>query len=389
MPITQQAATNWAQEWFEIEDATYLDVAAHAVMPRVALRALQTALEAKKFPHRVDYSSFFATPNRIRSSLAELIGASPEEIALTTGASSGLAVVAHGLNWTAGDEIVTAQGEFPMQHAVWKPMEEREGIKLKIVAPRDRFITADDLIAAMTPKTRIVSVSHVRFDDGSLLDAARVGAACRAQGALLVLDVSQSCGGVPLNVNELGADFMVCAGYKYLLGPWGTGFFWVMREHLANLRRGPFYWLGQDAESFSALNFVDPKPARGAKRWDAPQCTSFNLNLAAMDASVSFVLSTGPKLIYQRNQELIQRLFEILPDSCLPASPIDPARRGSSGCFTARTPQQTKSLYQALRKQNVIVSMREGKIRVSPHLFNSEPDIERLIGIVNEWTPGQ
>src|SRR6266849_5484445 len=141
--------TDYRQEWFEIEDAAYLDV-----------------------------------PNRIRASIAQLIGGKPEEIALTTGASTGMSAVAYGLTWKPGDEVLTAKGEFPLQYATWRPMEAREGIVLKVVAPRDRFITADDLIAAITPRTRMVSVSLVRFDDGVLLDAARIAAACHAQGAL-------------------------------------------------------------------------------------------------------------------------------------------------------------------------------------------------------------
>ena len=88
-------------------------------------------------------------------------------------------------------------------------------MRLRVIASRDRFITADDLIDALAPKTRIVSVSLVRYDDGSLLDAARLAAACHAQGALLLLDVSQACGAVPMNVNDLGADFMVCAAYMF------------------------------------------------------------------------------------------------------------------------------------------------------------------------------
>src|SRR5438045_9583360 len=123
-----------------------------------------------------------------------MIGAKPEEIALTTGASTGVAAVAHLLRWKPGDEVVTAKGEFPLQYATWKPMEERAGVKFKIVAPRDRFITADDLIAAITPRTRVVSVSHVRYDDGSLLEAACVAEACTAQGALLVPAVRPSGG---------------------------------------------------------------------------------------------------------------------------------------------------------------------------------------------------
>src|SRR3981189_1107618 len=247
MPMASTTAapqTDWRQEGFEIEDATYLNLAGQAPMPKVSIRAVQAALEAKKYPHQKPDSTFFEVPNRIRASIAKLIGGKTEEIALTSGASAGAMAVAYGLTWKPGDEIVTAKGEFPLQYTAWKPMEEREGLKLKIVAPRERFISADDLIAAMTPKTRLVSVSMVRFDDGSLLDAPRVAAACPQKGGVLLLDVSQCCGALPMDVNQLGPDFLVCAGYKWLLSPFGTGFFWVKSEHLNTDRPGPFFWLG-------------------------------------------------------------------------------------------------------------------------------------------------
>src|SRR5205823_9182487 len=148
---------------------------------------------------------------RIRENIAKLIGGKPEEIALTSGASAGAAAVAYALKWNPGDEVVVAKGEFPLQYTTWFPMKEREGLELKIVAPRERFLTADDLISAMTPRTRIISVSLVRYDDGSLLDAPRVAAACHKQGALLLLDASQCCGAMKMDVHQLGADFLVCA----------------------------------------------------------------------------------------------------------------------------------------------------------------------------------
>ena len=385
--MATQVVADWKKEWFEIEEATYLNTAGHAVMPRVSIRAVERSLEAKKFPHRVDDSVWFEAPGRIRSSLANMIGAQPEEIAVTTGASTGAAAVAHGLEWKPGDEIITAQGEFPLHYATWKPMEEREGVRLRVIAPRNRFITADDLIDALTPRSRIVSLSLVRYDDGALLDAARVGAACHAQGTLLLLDVSQACGAVPMSVNDLGADFMVCAGYKWLLSCYGTGFFWVKNEHLDTLRPGPFYWTGQDTDNFSDLNFVDPKPSRNAKRWDAAEwATYYNFNLSAMAESVDFVLRADPELVARHNRGLIELMFRRLPeDRCAPASPLEAARRGPFGCFTARKPEKTVELYQKLRRENIIVSLREGKIRVSPYLFNCEEDMDRLVSVVCDW----
>jgi selenocysteine lyase/cysteine desulfurase len=382
---TTSLQTDWRQEWFEIEDATYLNLASQSPMPKVSLRAVQAALEANKNPHHKPDSTFFEVPNRIRASIAKLIRGKPEEIALTSGASAGVAAVAYGLTWKPGDEVVTAKGEFPLQYTTWKPMEEREGLKLKIVAPRERFITADDLIAAITPRTRMVSVSMVRFDDGSLLDVPRVAAACHAQGALLLLDVSQCCGALPMDVNQLGADFMVCAGYKWLLGPFGTGFFWAKSEHLGMMRPGPFYWMAlMGSHNFAALNFDDPKPAANAKRWDSPEWASyFNFNLAAMDVSVDFVARMEPGLVAAHNRKLIELMFERLPkDRFVIASPLDAARRGPYGCFAARSAEKTAEHYQHLRKENVVVSLREGNIRVSPYLYNTERDIDRLISVV-------
>jgi cysteine desulfurase/selenocysteine lyase len=380
---TTPVRTDWREEWFEIEDATYLNLAGQSPMPKVSHRAVQAALEWKKFPQRIPDSAFFDVPNRIRASIAKLIGGQPEEIALTTGASTGMSAVAYALTWRPGDEVITAKGEFPLQYTTWKPMEAREGVTLKIVAPRDRFLTADDLIAALTPKTRLVSVSHVRFDNGTLLDASRLAAACHAQGALLLLDVSQSCGAVPMDVNALGADFLVSAGYKWLLGPFGTGFFWAKSEHIAKARPGPFYWMATGgADNFAALSFDDPKPGLNAKRWDAAETANY-FNHAASDASLEFVLHAGPATVAAHNHKLVDFMYARLPkDRCVATSPLDSALRGPYGCFAARRPENTAALYERLRKENVIVSLREGNIRVSPYLYNTERDIDRLISVI-------
>ena len=376
-------AVDWRQEWHEFEGVTYLNLAGQSPVPKVAIKALQTAIEWKKFPHRIPDSAYFDVPNKVRASIAKLIGGKPEEVALTAGASTGMLAATYGLTWKAGDEVLTASGEFPLQYTTWKPMEEREGIKLKVISPRDRFLSADDFIAAMTPRTRLVSVSLVRFDNGVLLDAARLAAACHAQGALLLLDVSQCCGAIPMDVNQLGADFLVCAGYKWLLGPFGTGFFWAKAEHISRMRTGPFYWMAAEgAENFAALAFADPKPVNEARRWDAAETANY-YNLAAMDAGLDLVLRIGPETVAAHNHKLIDLLFSrIPPDRFVIASPVDHQQRGPYGCFQARSPEKTKEFYDKLRKENVITSLREGKIRVSPYLYNNERDIDRLVSVV-------
>jgi cysteine desulfurase/selenocysteine lyase len=369
----------WSAEWSPIDDAVYLDIAAHAVMPRVAAAAAAASIEANRFPHHVDDANFFDVPNALRSSIATLIGGSAHEVALTTGASTGLQALAHHIDWRRGDGIVIAGGDFPLHHAVWKPMEERAGAQLTVVAPRDGTIAAGDVIAAITTRTRLVSLSHARFDTGALVEAARIAAACRASGAWFVLDVSQSCGAIPIDVRALGADVLVCAGYKWLLGPYGTGFLWVRDARLDELLPGPFYWTAQETSDFASLRFDGPQPSRDAKRWDAAESAmALNLNLAAFRASVDLVVRIGPEKVRRHGLDLIDTLFHRLPPHCTPASPLDHDQRGAFGSFTAGSPEATAALYRRLREANFIASLRQGKIRVAPHLFNSIEQIGML-----------
>jgi len=374
---------DWRNEWYEFEGVTYLNLAGNSPIPKVAIKALQTAVEWKKFPQRIPDAAFFEVPNRVRTAIAKLIGGKPEEIALTTGASTGMSAVAYGLEWKAGDEVLTASGEFPLQYATWKPMEEREGIKITVVKPSGTFHSTDDFIAALTPRTRLVSVSHVRFDNGAMIDTAKLAAACHAQGALLLLDVSQSCGAVPMDVTQMGADFLVCAGYKWLLGPFGTGFFWAKHEHIAKMRPGPFYWMAAEGvNNFADLATAPPRPANAAKRWDAAETANY-YNLAALEGGLELVLRAGAETVAEHNHRLIEQLFERLPkDRCVVASPWERERRGPYGCFQARTAAKTRELYEKLCAENVITSLREGKIRVSPYLYNTQQDVDRLVQVI-------
>ncbi len=375
---------DWRKEFADFGDVSYLNVSTQGPVPLVSARAAQAAIEWKKSPHTIPHEMYFGLPDRIRELLARLINAAPEEIAITTGASSGLFAVAQAIAWKPGDEILVAQGEFPAHLATWMPLAERDALSVKIVKPAGRFLAADDLIAQLGPRTRLVSVSLVRFDDASLLDAPRLAAACRSAGVYLLLDVSQCAGAMPMDVRVLGADFIVCAGYKWLLSPYGTGFFWVRGDLIEQLRPGPLYWMAvEGAANFSSLPLGGMKPARGARRWDSPETASL-FNLAAMEASLEFVLRAGAENVWTHNAALTESLIERLPrDRCVLASPADAAARGPFVCLAARSPEKTKALYEKLSAEKVIVALRENAIRVAPHLYNAPRDVDRLISILS------
>jgi selenocysteine lyase/cysteine desulfurase len=312
--------------------------------------------------------------------MAGLIGADPADVTLTTGASGGLALLAQALPWQKGDEILLVRGDFPCHYATWKPLADREGLSLREFNFPGEFLEVEALVAALSPRTRLVSLSHVRFDDGSLLDVRTLSEACHRQDAMLVLDVSQSCGALPVDVRTLGADFLVGAGYKYLLGPMGTGFLWSRRELQARFRPVPGNWAMQGVEQFSQLRYAAPPASEDMCRWDAPETqTSLNLNIAVWHESLRYVTDVGPARVYAHAQALIDQLFENLPVPFRVASPRDRARRGAFGCIDAGSRDASQAVHAALKRTPFIVALREGRLRISPYLCSTREDVEAFL----------
>jgi selenocysteine lyase/cysteine desulfurase len=236
----------------------------------------------------------------------------------------------------------------------------------------------------MGPRTRLVSTSLVRFDNAARLDSVRVAEACHQGRALLALDAAQCAGAMPINVAELGADFLTASGYKWLLGPYGAGFLWVRPERVEQMRPSPAYWMAfEDAEKFHTLSAGHFQLAPGARRWDSPETASF-FNLAGFDASLEFLLGVGVETVWEHNQKLIAQIVARLPrDRCVLASPADAAARGPYICVAPRNRENTPALFERLREAGVFVSLREGALRISPYLYNSERDIDRLLSVLS------
>jgi selenocysteine lyase/cysteine desulfurase len=341
------------------------------------------AVEWKKYPHKMPDDTFFVLPGRVRELLAEMIGAEPGDIAITSGASAGMAVVAQGIDWKPDDEVTIARGEFPAHFATWLPMQESGRLRVRVVAPRERYLTTDDLIGAITPHTRLISTSLVRFDDAARCDVVKLAAAVHAAGAMLLLDISQCVGALPMTVARLGADFLVSAGYKWLLSPYGTGFFWAPKASRSAMRLGPAYWMAtESAEGFHQLSGDDIRITKETRRWDAPETSNF-FNLAAMKASLEFLKRVGVKTVWDHNVDLVAQIIERLPlDRCVLASPASQDLRGPYVCIAARKAAHTPEIYEKLRAAGVFVSLRAGSLRIAPHLYNTERDVDRLIKVL-------
>jgi selenocysteine lyase/cysteine desulfurase len=383
--LKTEKAVDWREEFVGMDERVFLDCANQGPFPRVTIQAVEQALELKKYPERLKPQDYLDLPQQTRTALAKLIGAEPGEIALTNGASDGINAVANGLEWKAGDEIVLPAREFPANYFPWKH-QEAQGVRVREVEPVDgRFVTADDLIAALTEKTRLVAASYVGYTTSNRLDLARVGEACRARGIPLVVDASQAVGALDFTAEELRCDFLAVAGYKWLFGPYGTGFFYARQEWQERLRVRDVRWLAvEGAENFNQLPRQGWRLVPDARRWDATEVSNW-LNLSAVKASAEFLLRVGVRTIEEHTRRLCDHLVERLPrDRCLLRSPAEAERRGPYVCVAARTAEKTRALWETLRQRKIFVSLRGDALRVAPNIYNRESDIDRLLAVLAE-----
>jgi cysteine desulfurase/selenocysteine lyase len=213
----------------------------------------------------------------------------------------------------------------------------------------------------------------VNYNSGSRLDLERVGRACRENGTLLVADLSQGAGALDFRLGELPVDVAVCCGYKWLLSPYGTGFAYFRPEWIERLRVTDVYWGSvAGAEDFNRLPRQDWRLAAGARRFDSVETASF-LNLLPMRASLRFLRRVKPAVIESHVGALLDHLLKILPAG-FRATKHHSTIMGVEG----KDPASTQAAFRRALEAGVKVSLREDRIRVSPHLYNSTGDVERL-----------
>jgi selenocysteine lyase/cysteine desulfurase len=375
---------NYQNEFASFEGVAYLNASLQGPLPIVSIRAAQQALEWMKRPDLMSDDVYFDLPNRIRQKVSRLISAKPEEIAVTSGASAGLASVAAGIDWKPGDEVLVGRGEFPAHFSTWLRYQQAGKLRMRIVEPRGRFLTAEDYIAHLGPQTRVISASLSRFDNGARMDFAPLGEACRQHGTALVLDLSQIAGSSPIDIRATGATMAVASGYKWMLGPYGSGFFWIAEEWIERLPLGAVYFMAlEGAHDFHSMFARELKAMPGARRWDSPETANFT-NLAAFDSSLDLILKFGLDEISKYVDSLTEKITRDLPrDRCVFASPEERTRRGPYVCVSAKKADETMALYEKVRAANIHVSFRENALRISPHIYNTLEEIERLLKVLS------
>lgn len=356
----------------------FLDHAAVAPLTARAQRAMAEWAADLAENGDVHESRWLARVEEVRGLAGRLIHADPADIAFVKNTSEGIGIVAEGYPWQAGDNVVTAAEEYPANIYPWLNLASR-GVEVRRVPSRDRRLWLEDIRAAIDRRTRLLSLSFVEFASGFRNDLDALSALCRQRGVHFFVDAIQGLGVLPLDVQRTPLDFLAADGHKWLLGPEGAGIFYIRRELVDRLHPVGVGWNSVvGCRDFSTIDFR-LKPHAG--RWE-----SGSLNVAgitALGASLELLLDLGIDTIRQR-------VFELTDHLCRQAAAagfeVYSSRQAEdqSGIVSLIVPGQPRELVRRCRREGVVINQRAGRIRVSPHCYNSFEEIDRLVGLLRQ-----
>jgi selenocysteine lyase/cysteine desulfurase len=367
---------HFREEFPVTERIAYLNHAAVAAIPRRAAQRMAAMAEdvartgEEHWPERNDEIE------RVRGLGARLLGArEPREVSFCENTSTGLSAIAESfVDWQPGDNVIGAARDFPSNVYPWMRLADY-GVEYRQVPERDGRVDDDEVIALIDDRTRMVALSWVQYASGYRCNLARIGQACRERGVLLVADVVQGLGALELNVERDLLDAAVASAHKWLLGPEGIGLLYISDRVLERFRPTRTGWRSMRDQ----INWTDLRvePNDGAQRFESGTLNAYGIT--AMGASLEILLEAGPKEVERRVLDLTERAAVGLAERGFRlVSSREPGE--TSGIVTAVHPQHAADdLVRRLAEQGVGVAARAGRLRVSPHFYNTEEEVDRML----------
>jgi cysteine desulfurase/selenocysteine lyase len=380
--IAQEAAeitTLVTQEFPVTQQFTYLDAASRGPWPNRTRAAVAQFAEEAQFPfaNRVDDSAIPPPTAAIaRAGLARLIGAAEEDLVWTANTSHGLNIAAQGIDWRPGDNVVVPVDDYPSLSFAFFNLEAR-GVDVRFVRFTGVGPSVDDLMAATDSRTRAVACSSIRWDSGWRMDLVSLGERCAQRGCLLILDGTQLVGARRLDVRAAKISAIAVHGYKWLMAGQGIAALYVAPEAVEQIRPTFAGSGGYDGpiETFD--------PTRAWKRGAGRYATGGNnpTGFAALASSLSLIEEVGIDRIEESNDALAERLHAGLVGTAgmRMLSTADPTHRSAIVFFTTGARERDVALVRALHAERIIVALRPNGLRVSPHFYNTEADIDRFV----------
>jgi len=351
--------------------------AAVAPVSTRVVEAVNTYLTRIRDQSYVD-SGFYEHVGEVRKLAAQLINADTEEVTFVKSTSEGISFVANGLNWSTGDNIVTANCEFPSNVYPWMALQAR-GVQLNSVVEEDGRIPLDRLASAIDSRTRLVAISAVQYASGFRTDLTALGEICQQRGVFLCVDAIQALGMTPLDVRQMNIDFLSADGHKWICGPEGAGIFFVQRELLGHLAPSTIGWNSmKNGRDFDHIQF---EYRDDAQRYDAG---AYNLaGIYGLGAAIELLLEVGVDKIEGYLMALTDRLVEGLRSKGYRV--VSPRRPGEASAIVAcisDTHDLAKLQSHLQAEYRIITTVRRGRLRCSPHFFNTEAEIDQVIDVL-------
>lgn len=355
----------------------YLDHAAVAPLPRCAGNVMRAWTDEQERNGVVHWPAWERKLEEIRARMARLLNAEPDEIAFVNSTTHGLSLVAEGFPWREGDNVVTAAEEYPSNLYPWMNLKSR-GVALRMVASRGGRVWLEDLAAAIDERTRVLTISHVEFSSGFRNDLDALGELCQSRSVALCVDGIQGLGPLTVDVKRTPIDFLAADGHKWLLGPEGAGLLYVRREWIERLRPIGVGWHSVLGSYNIPTVELALKPS--AQRWEGG---SFNMpGLQALGESLAMLLELGPERVSERILDRAQGVRERAQRAGWRL--FGSQRPGDlSGIVPLEHPAVDPNTFaRAARAEGVVLASRRGRVRISPHVYNNDDDLDRLASVL-------
>lgn len=360
----------------------YLNHAAISPLSQNVKQAIEDWLQERHLPPIENMEKGMAIIEETRQYITEFIHApSPDSISFTGNTSDGISAVAEGFAWQPGDQIILNTLEFPANIQPFRILE-RQGVEIVYVKPENGMITPEILEAAITPDTKMISVSAVQYLNGYKADLASIGKLCRDRDIFFVVDGIQALGAVPVDVEEAHIDALASGGHKWLMGPLGIGFLFLSGRLSRKLRPYKTGWLSVE-DPWDLTNYNQKwQPLSQHLETGTPNL----LGITGMGASLKRFSELGPGKISARIQQLSGYMVDTLSQNrqVQILTPKEEHLRAGIVTFSVDKQNDVEEAVQQLKKKNITISAREGYFRIAPHYYNTQQEIDRAIQALSE-----